>query len=790
MDTYHKKYIKYKNKYNKLKIQNLKDLKKLTGGEKPIFDFDEIFLNKDNKYISKYLLDKKISSKYLDYIKSNFQHLYKIYYEYLTNISCEEILIPIYTNTNDDSQYRVNYIEQAKYYNIDEAYILKDIGNTDNIDLKITNSFKIIVDKLRELKTYEIYQNIDKIISFIQNAKKPFEQIFCISIIDELINIIKNQEIIDKFINKNIDNNTFNIAKYMLFIKKIIIDGYYKIDDNYKIIFNKNIDKNQFINDFNVFEISLLYDNQIKDIKDIKILLEIYNKLHNIKITDSNIKKIKYFLDLLQNAKFSVIDNKDIVIDKYDSFLNEEIKEIMLQFIKKKKKFIKLYGDIQKFKIIIDDHMKVITEQQNILNIYNNLFIFKNKFVNFLNINDIININDIMNINEQQILQNININKDIYIRKIIDEFINDDTKNDKIIQITLQYIRELSLKDEDYNEDNKYKIELHSNLIILSKFKHEDKICILGRRIEPHRHSDTYCRNSIRKEIRDIFDRLPNFYYIDYYMKNHMGLQVNECIDIKKEYIQNYFDVINPDITCTTSHLYKIDGFCSTWCAYIASILLLNKHISISDLSMYLTKFDIDDDKSFINEYIEEYEKIDKTNKSEIDLFRTNFVDFFKTEIFRYSDHGFRYNYIKNLKLYTFIIYYCKFICNKYPILRLTLSYQDYIYLRDVYTLYKDNNYEQYIKEQINKSNSILINPSDKILDKNNLHLCKDKLFNHNEMCLEEETCKDIPDDLKIICGDKNNICLKLQKKPKLNENEKDNLKKYRDFYKSVILNQ
>ena len=781
MDFYHKKYLKYKNKYVNLKnIQNLKTLK---GGERDIFDFDEIFLNADNKYISKYLLDNKISSECLDYIKSDLQILYKIYYEHLTNTSCEEILIPLYINNIDSSEYRVNYVEQAKYYNVDEADLLGDINV---IDLKIDNALKIISDKLLELQLLKVftYTHIDKLILFINNLKTSNDKLLFIKIVDKLINLITIDKInLDNYI-KNSDSkfsdNIFNIDKYMTIIKKNIKNGFYEIDDNYRLIFHSTLNKYEFMNDLDLLELGIIFDKEISSRTDIEILIEIYKKLRNITISTSTIEKIKYFLNLLQKVKFNIIDKNDNIIN-FELVLNEKIKDIYHNYFEVKNDFMKLYELVKKFKDNVTQILKDITEHKQILNKYNFLFCLKNIYVNFLDMNDIVNIN------EQQILTNVNNNKDTYIQKIINEFLKDETKNDKIIQITLQYIKELKPGDEEYSDDNKYNIELHANIIILSKFKYKNKTCIMGRRIEPHRNSDTYCRNSIRKEIRDIFERLPNFFYVDYYMKNHMGLQYNECMDIKKDYIRQYFDVINENISCPVSQLYKIDGFCATWCAYITSILLLNKQISIVYLSKYFTNFDVQDDKSFTDEYIEEYEKIKKDDKTAIDLFITNFTKFFETPIFRYTDSGFRYNYIKNLKLYTFIIYYCKFICNKYNIIRFTFPEQDYNYLKEIYGFYKTKDYEKYVKEIIKKSYSIQIIPDDKILDKYKLHLCEDKLFNHNEMCLEQEICKDVPIELKDICEDKDKICLQFPDEIKLNQKERENNHKFNKLKK--ILN-
>ena len=779
MDFYHKKYLKYKNKY--INLKNIQKLKTLKGGKRDIFDFDEIFLNADNKYISKYLLDNKISSKCLDYIKSDLQILYKIYYEHLTNTSCEHILIPIYTNNKHSYQYRVNYVEQAKYYNIDEAELLGDIIV---IDLKIDNALKIISDKLLELQVLGVftYTHIDKLILFINNLKTPNDKLLFIEIVDKLINLITIDKInLDNYIieNSKFTDNTFNIDKYMTIIKKIINNGSYEIDDNYRLVFRPSLNKSEFMNDLDLLELVIIFDKEISSRTDIEILIEIYKKLRTIIISNSTIEKIKYFLYLLQKVKFNIIDKNNNVIN-FELISSEKIKDVYHTYFEVKNNFMKLYELVKKLKDNVTQILKDITEQNKILNKYHYLFILKNKYVNFLDMNDIVNIN------EQQILTNVNNNKNTYIEKIIGEFLKDETKNDKIIQITLQYITELKPGDKEYNDYNKYNIELHANIIILSKFKYKNKTCILGRRIEPHRHSNTYCRNSIRKEIRDIFERLPNFFYVDYYMKNHMGLQCNECIDIKKDYIRQYFDVINENISCKVSQLYKIDGFCATWCAYITSILLLNKQISIDDLSKYFTNFDVQDDKSFTDEYIEEYEKIKKDDKTAIDLFITNFTKFFKPEIFKYTSSGFRYNYIKNLKLYTFIIYYCKFICNKYNIIRFTFPEQDYNYLKEIYEFYKTKNYEKDVKEIIKKSYIIQIIPNDKILDIYKVHLCEDKLFNHNEMCLEQEICKDVPIELKDICDNEDKICLKFPDKIKLNEIERENILKFNEFEKKL----
>jgi hypothetical protein len=753
--------------------------------------------------MSEFILDDKLSQESVYFIKHYCQYLYKIFYENLTNITCEQIIIPIYKNTDNDYDYRVNYIEQAKFYNI---FYSDELKNFDIIDLKVDTIIKNIFDNLSELKKIkfyidtEIHKYIDMIMNYCSNLKTPMDKILFLYIIENLFDKI-NEKIIDKIIADNELKNEININEFMKIIYNTITN-FYPLSDRYKLkLIDFTITEDEFISDKIDFNIKLDYGKNFNENK--YILIDIYKNLReNSKISIKNIEIICYFFNLLKKIKFVITDIddnmiiNDISIDnlseaisiinekndkKFDLSLLISIDHKIFKFNTVKNEFIKLY-EIYTL-TCKTGFMKNIIQQIHTLGLFTHLYLYKYYYFNILNISDIININ------ESNILQNVNTNKDLFIKKIIDDFLNSD-KTNQVIQITLQYIDKKVSDDEDVYDAPSY----HANLMILTKFNHDGKICILGRRIEPHRHSNTYCRNSIRKEIRDIFDRLPNFYYVDYYMKNHMGLQVNECLSINKNYITEYFDEIKPKIKCELSQLYNIDGFCTTWCAYIASILLLNKQIPVINLSKYFTTLNLSSDKSFIDEIIEEYDKIDKQDVKSLELFKKNFNKIFKENIFKYSKTGFRYTYIKNLKLYTFIIYFYKLISDRYPILQFILSDKDNDYLKNVYRLYEDKNFMSYVEQKINDSlkifnaSGILITEKSNILEKNLLHLCEDKLFNHDELCLEEEICKEVPAELKSICGEVDKKCMKpINNTIRLDKEENDNLKKFKKFYSEHI---
>ena len=113
----------------------------------------------------------------------------------------------------------------------------------------------------------------------------------------------------------------------------------------------------------------------------------------------------------------------------------------------------------------------------------------------------------IQDLTEDDVNKIIQEKKNLFIKNVLDEFVNSE-HNSKVIYLKLNYIK--NTEPEIMIIEN-YQMQYHTNVFILNKTNYNDKLCIVGQRIEPHRHSSTYCRNSVRKEIRSIFN---NFKFI------------------------------------------------------------------------------------------------------------------------------------------------------------------------------------------------------------------------------------------------------------------------------------
>ena len=784
MDLYKNKYIKYKNKYLHLKNQN-------GGGD--IFDFDSYFLDDDNKYISSYFIDNKINKQTLAIIKNNFQIFYKKYYEHLTNLSCEQIVIPLFAdetqtnpNCNHDSfnigsQFRVNYLEQAQYYNIEYKEKLSDIPLLEKI---LKDNREILLQKIRDLIQLNTSSSTIKLDDLLACLTKN------ISNNDFLF---YNEHIIIKFIDKYKkildiqylkDNKKINFEENFLIdiLREIKSKNKYKINDDYYLIcLNKNDDAFNFIS--YITNKNIVPSIEMND-KLLNGLLKIYDTLGNNDITYQNITSILFFYKNIFKLNFRIIDNdfkiiSDNTLDilkKINNDIGNKFNDTLLKIIKKIDKIEYINETVftvimNKFNEIFDD-IKII---QNTIHSYYSLYQLK---INAISLN----ITDIININAEQINNNIEQQKNDYIKYILGSYVNDDTKNDKVIEIDLQYIKK-TINDKKQIE---YEAEHHANLIILSKIYIGQKKFILGRRIEPHRHSNTYCRNSVRKEIRDIFDRIPNFYYMDFIMVSHYGLQTNECIDIQNKYISDLFNHIDVSKKCTETQLNNLDGFCASWCAYITSIILLNKNKSIGQINSYFRSFDLYK-KSFIDTFIDKF-KLANGNTELLGLLKHDFNKFYENEIFRYTITGFEYNYVKNLKLYTFILYYYSYLILNDNILNILIDNND---------IDKINKFcQRFNKDEINieitknRDYKILLdntNANDiKIIEKikkyNKHHKCVDTIFDHTEFCLCNRICKPVSDNIKKLCeftDERTEVCLKPMADVALSENEQEVYDKY-----------
>ena len=804
MNLYKEKYLKYKKKYLNLK-KNYQ-----SGGVRDIFDFDNFYVDENDKYIANLFLNDKISQDTLYNIKVNYQDFYYKYYEYLTGTSCEEIIIPLYVNTTDiksncdhtkiiiDTQFKVNYFESAKYYNKTYFDELKNIDNLDDIFKRDISLLKHKITELIKLNITNPNLDLNNLLIFMDKLKSYNEFWFFINyLINNFIEKYKNNYDIEYLEN----NKKYKLSEsfLMTIIKEIKQKNRYKInDDTFLIINDTNLDFIDFIL-YNLHNININKSDKIID-----IIIKIYDNLENKNITNDNIDSIQFFYKKIFELKFELIDdNSNKINGNFSDLLNTINPELSnklsdkLIMINKKNDIIKNIKSIfkdteQKFNIIYDEIKKIMSDIES----YINLCILKSKIL--------FNIQDIKDINKDNINTHVEQKKNKFIEDIRDTFINNEEINDKIIQISLQFIKHIP---EINNEDDKakskdvdikkliYEIEHHANLIILSKINIDGKQHILCRRIEPHRHSNIYCRNSVRKEIREIFSKIPNFIYVDYYINTHYGIQTNECIDIHKKYITNLFNNLTDFSDCDISQLNNIDGFCSSWCAYIASIILLNKDKSIEVINNYLETFNLPK-KSFIDYHIEEYTQLDKSKEKNIIEFKSNFEKFYDNDIFKYSITGFEYNYVKNLKLYTFMLIFYFYIITEYNISINILNNDDkekiikfcekFNYDELKLKILQNIKYKLIFDSKI-ENNKLIIDNLKKI---HNRHYCTDNIFDHEEFCMCTQICKQIPEKFnKCKKSGSTEICLEPLKNKILSIDEKKVLRKYAEF-KKLLFNE
>lgn len=403
----------------------------------------------------------------------------------------------------------------------------------------------------------------------------------------------------------------------------------------------------------------------------------------------------------------------------------------------------------------------------------------------------------IKNLTEEDINKIIEAKKTLFIENVLEEFVKSE-HNTKVINIVLEFIEK---KDIDIKENN-FEIEYHTNVIILNKSNYNNKLCIIGQRIEPHRHSNTYCRNSVRKEIRSIFNNFKNntFYYVDYYMRGHYGLQMNESVNISTKYLTNIFRDDKLKLLDKINILDDEGGFCTSWCAYITCLILLNKDKSIKNISDYLLSFDIDtiDNETVIDSQIKEFNELKtKYEKNKSDLNKYNlkifydFINKYYTKAVPGYAKGYDYLFLKNMKLYLFIMYFYKFL-DKFLDKDITDLYKNIITYDDNENIERTITYInlEEINERIEINKKLKINIIDIITKIDDKHFCLDEIFTHNELCNVEKICKSVSREHKcfIKTNEVGEICLEgmTDKKKSISKQETEDRLKTRDFIKNI----
>lgn len=139
----------------------------------------------------------------------------------------------------------------------------------------------------------------------------------------------------------------------------------------------------------------------------------------------------------------------------------------------------------------------------------------------------------------------------------------------------------------------------HANSVVIRKNGSK----YMAIRTEPHRHSNIYCRNSVRQEIRSIFDSVDQITYVDYIIKTDtkLGLQGDEAND---------FDTLSSEYKIQ-SPLQGNSGFCVSWTLYTTLLLLLNPSTSIDKLGEYMGNLNIVQTTHTLREILDKAETID-----------------------------------------------------------------------------------------------------------------------------------------------------------------------------------
>jgi hypothetical protein len=516
------------------------------------------------------------------------------------------------------------------------------------------------------------------------------------------------------------------------------------------------------------------------------ILLQIFNNnIYKIKEFSKELKKfITNNTKWKHDFKQSEIDQIDFLYDITSTFIIND-------------KLIDLVNKYNENKLIFS------TNLSDSKNIYNTLYIYVIEINNLCTINlKIYNNYDTKKINLLYKLLEINIDKNILTNDIINKFIsviqNETIQNKHLLHTQLSeiqlsgiqldninYIELIKNKQKQicdeimktFNENPNLKLQIlditlyiiddnikeiggsasHANAILIYKFIKDNKPAYLCLRTEPHRHSNIYCRNSVRKAIRDICKNFPNSYYLDYIIDSKEGLQNNEDIadDIEKRNMYDYYNI--PKELRNMSPLQGSSGYCATWTLYVIMILILNKNIDLEIIGKYFADFNSgykEKGKIKLQRLHEEYDKLCTTQNDEcskIKLEIEKYLNIQKTDtdiiyknINEKSECDYTYIIMKHIKLYRIILFLLCLLAKEG-----ILDRTKYITKYGGTNIITDkifNNFDKIldtIKNKLNEKADITIKQN--ILDKD-IHKCDDNLFDHIDFCnINKDISKVIP---------------------------------------------
>jgi len=498
-----------------------------------------------------------------------------------------------------------------------------------------------------------------------------------------------------------------------------------------------------------------IYNDAVRKLKEQGDILEKQRNKVNEQVKTFNDQVIKLNKEInnyeREKRKFDEEKNKlDEEQKKYEDLNkiyrseNTKINEYIIKLNEEKKKYITEYD---KYNELLRKQSDILIRLKKYQDIFAMLSYEDN--INFSNTPEKIIVTALENTNKKLI-----------------SIIKDNLNNNNCDQIGI------SLNFFDTTEKNMNTIfEGHANNVLIFKFKKGTKDTYLCLRTEPHRHTNVYCRNSVRKAIRDIFKNLENSYYQDYVISSHFGLQTDEskeAVEIEKANISD-FDSLTLDLK-KLSPLQGNSGFCASWTMYTTFIVLTNKDKGLDEIGEYLTTFNKENyTTSTLDRLVAEFNKCIQPPGTIQGCVRSK--EEFAKNVIKYSDlkktgsyiippesKDITYILLKHIKLYRMIFYILYFITRviKETDIVDTIkgnNINDYNILNKLFDKIEqlDNNS---VKNQLLKQQSIQLAVSDNIIDKDT-HLCDDSLFDHNEFCLDDDSSKKIPVPDNLNC--KNN---------------------------------
>ncbi len=510
----------------------------------------------------------------------------------------------------------------------------------------------------------------------------------------------------DYFINKIVNDSDFiKLCNIFDTVAKIILLWL----NNINTIFNLNFSNIQLLD---LFKICRQLIHNYKD----KIDADTYNKI------DRNINYLENFYNftnLFYLSELALLIYNKIIL---------KLKELNIE-INKKKEFLSISQSVINLKLPNLKKGKGIPE---IILCLNTLYgIDKLKTSNY-------DANDAT----KKLSELVEFKRKSFVQLILNLFEKEKT-NKVIVHLALRF----------FTDFNTLETQGHSNSLVIYKFQ-DNTFLVL--RTEPHRHTNIYCRPSMRKAIRDLFKDNKNFFYKDYVIKNpyRVGLQVYEEkkteIDLKNE---TDFEKLPPKYQLI-SPLQGNSGFCASWTMYTTMILLLNHDKSLNSIGDYLGSFFL--------------------NSDDIDAYDT------------------LYTLYKHIKLYRSIIFVVCFLYRTFGKSKFKSIFLEGLISNGA--IRKDTELlESIVKDlvpQFNEFDNILkaLNkipvPKQKMTDFDP-HKCTDSLFNHKEMCIMDDINKKITQKEKedFNCDD-TNITLIGVKQARINQN-KYNKAAYQNMLKS-----